>query len=76
MQRAQAELQESSYGPIFVLTAIHALLANSCKYCNLGNTGLAGGCVSERTGFFTLVVGLVNRVNLLPCGLFLSDKFG
>ena len=45
MQQGPAGLQEASYGPILVLTAIHALLANSYNFCNLGGTGLAGGCV-------------------------------
>ena len=42
MQQSQAGLQKFSYGPILVLTAIHALLANSYKSCNLGGAGLLG----------------------------------
>jgi len=51
-------------GPILVLTAMPALLANSYRSCNLGGTGLAEDRVSERTGFSPLCAGLDYRVDL------------
>ena len=67
MQQSQAGLQKFSYGPILVLTAIHALLANSYKSFNLGGAGLAGVASRNEPAFSPWCVGLVYRVNLLPC---------